>query len=253
MLVEDLVVKDVVSLDIKKDVLDALFTMFSNRQRILPVFDESKFVGTVSISNYAKVLRDLDDRKPESIHVSEIMDEKLTTISPTTEIPYVIDKLCERGIYGVPILSGHKFIGMVRREDILKHFLHLLKGKFKVMDVMSYYVSTNSIHDTIESVAKKMTDGGERRIVIMNDKKVEGIITLQDLANVLLAEKADLSTMSIRDILVPNMVAVSKSDNATKAGNIMLEWHISGVPVIDGQLDGIVGDKHIISRLRFIL
>jgi len=253
MLAKDLLVKDVASVDTRKDILDALFAMFTSRQYVLPVFDKSKFVGTVSISNYAKVLRDFMDRKPESIHVSEIMDEKPITVSPTTDISYFVDKLSERGVHGVPVLSGHDLIGMIRREDVLKHFMHLLKGKFKVMDVMSHQVSTGSIHDTVENVAKRLITGDERRIVIMNYKKIEGVLCIKDLANILLAEKADLSTMSVKDILVPNTLTVRKSDDVTKAVEIMLDWQVTGVPVVGEELEGIVKDKDIIQRLRFIL
>jgi len=253
MLAKDLLVKDVASVDTRKDILDALFAMFTSRQYVLPVFDKSKFVGTVSISNYAKVLRDFMHRKPESIYVSEIMDEKPITVSPTTDISYFVDKLSERGVHGVAVLSGHDLIGMIRRGGVLKHFMHLLKGKFKVMDVMSHQVSTGSIHDTVENVAKRLITGDERRIVIMNYKKIEGVLYIKDLANILLAEKADLSTMSVKDILIPNTLTVRKSDDVTKAVEIMLDWQVTGVPVVGEELEGIVKDKDIIQRLRFIL
>lgn len=253
MLVKDLTIENVASVDARGDVLDALIVMFSRRQRILPVFDESKFVGTVSVSSYAKVLQDLGKRKPESIRVREIMDKNMTIVSPTTDIRQVIDRICEKGSYGVPVVSGHEFKGILGRAEILKHFLHLLRGKFKVIDVMSYYVSTNSVHDAVEAVARKIITGDDRRIVIMNNKDVEGTIGIKDLANVLLTEKADLSTLSVKDILVPNTVTVRKSDDAAKAAEIMLEWWIGGVPVVEDKLEGIVRDKDILQRLRLVI
>ncbi|MFH1126294.1 MAG: CBS domain-containing protein, partial [Candidatus Altiarchaeota archaeon] len=231
---------------------DALFTMFINQQYTLPVFDEKRFVGTVSISSYAKVLRDFSSRKTESIMVSEIMDEKSTVVLPTNDMKRVLDKLCEKGVYAIAVASGHDFMGIIRRQDLLKKFLPLIKGKFKVMDVMSYHISTNSIHDTVESVAKKIIYGVEKRIIVMNHEKIEGMITIKDLANVLLAEKADLSKMSVMDILTPNTQTVSKHDDAAKAGEIMLEWNTRGVPVVDQHLEGIVRDKDILQRLRLM-
>ncbi|MCX6695760.1 MAG: CBS domain-containing protein [Candidatus Altiarchaeota archaeon] len=227
--------------------------MFSNRRLILPVFSESCFVGTISISSYAKVLREIGTRKPESIHVSEIIDKKLSTVSPNANVLDVMDRICEKGVYGVPVISGHEFIGMITREDVLKKFLHLINGKFKVTDVMSYYVGTISVHDAVEDAIQKIVTGDEKRLVALDYQKVEGVICIKDLANVLLAEKADLSRMSVKDILVPNIVTVSKHDDATKAGEIMLDWWVGGVPVVDGELEGIVKDKDIIQRLRFIM
>jgi len=252
MLAKDLVLEDVVKIDVQKDILDALFTMFTAHQYILPVFSESKFVGILGMSHYARVLQDLQ-RKPESIHISEIMDSKITSVSPTADVKQVMDKLCERGVYGIPVTSGHDFLGIIRRQDLLKNFLHLIKGRFKVMDVMSYHITTSSIHDPIESVVKKAVVGGARRIVILNYDKVEGIITFKDLVNILLAEKVDLSQMSVKDILTPNQLTISKLDDAKKAGDMMLEWDVGGVPVVDKTLEGIVRDKDLIQRIRLLL
>jgi len=253
MLVKDLVVKDEVSVDIKKDVLDALFLMFSNRRRVVPVLDNSRFVGTISIAAYAKILRELSERKPESICVSEVMDAGAATVSPNTELRYVLDMLCNKGVYGVPVISGHEFIAMVKREDILKKFIPLLKGKLTVMDVMSYYVSTNSVHDPLENIANKILSGTERRIVIMDYNTLQGTVDILDLANVLLTEGVDLTAMTVKDILSPNTVTVSKYDDATKAGSIMLEWGIWGVAVVDRELEGIVKDKDILQRIYAII
>jgi CBS domain-containing protein len=156
MLAKDLVLEDVVKIDAGKDILDALFTMFTTQQYILPVFKDSKFVGVLNISHYAKVLHDLKDKRPGSIHVGDIMDYKtVSSISPTADVKQVMDKLCEKGVYGIPVTSGHEFLGIIRRQDLLKNFLHLIKGRFKVMDVMSYHITTSSIHDPIESVVKR--------------------------------------------------------------------------------------------------
>jgi CBS domain-containing protein len=252
MLVKDLEVEDVARIDIDKDIIDALCIMFMNKQRCLPVFNKSVYAGIICIADYVKVLQQLRDRKPESISVNEIMDKFYVTASPNTPVEHVIDRLCEKSIYGVPILSGHEFVGIVRREDVLKHFLNLFKGKFKVMDVMSYNVSTNSIHDTLERLGKKILTGLERRIVIMNYHHVEGTVTIQDLANVLLTDHVDLSTMSVKDILIPNPASVRKSDDAMKAAKLMLEWNVGGIPVIDEDLEGIVRDKDVIQRIHII-
>lgn len=250
MLVKDLVIRETSSIDAGKDIIDAILMMLSTGERILPVMDESTLVGAISSWSYARVLRDMMERKPESILVSELMDSRPRTFSPLTDVRQVRDKLCEKGVYGVPITSGHEFVGMVRRRDMLGNFKSTLKGRFKVMDVMSLHASTNSIHDTVESVARKIISGDERRVIIMNQDRIEGILTIIDLANILLAEKADLSNMSVRDILVPNRISVKKHDDATKPLELMLEWDVRGVPVMEEKLEGIVRDKDIIQRIR---
>jgi len=253
MLVKDMVVRDIVAIDSGKDIIDALFVMFSNRRLVLPVFNGPHFAGTISMCGYAELLKDFRGKTPESIRVSQIMDKKIRTVSPTTDVLDVIDKVTERGVYSVPVLSGHNLIRMVTREDVMRQFLPLLRGRFNVGDVMSYDVSVGSIHDTVESVVERIISGDEKRIVIMDYKKVEGIICIKDLVNVLLAEKSELSDMSVKDILVPNTITLRKSDDIAKAAEIILDWWVGGVPVMDGELEGIVKDKDILQRLRFIM
>jgi CBS domain-containing protein len=252
MLVKELPVRDITSVDKSDDVIDALTVMYRKNERILPVLDGEDFVGTVRISDYIKLLKGIGDRDPLSIPVSDIMDNRPAIFSPNTPIEQVIDRVCEKGTYGIPVMSGHGLIEMIRREDILRYFLPLLKGRFKVNDAMSYSVSTHSIHEPLETLGDRILSGVERRIVIMDYHKIEGIITIQDLANVLLSEKVDLSNMSVRDILIPNPLTVSKCDDVVKAGNLMLEWKRWGIPVMGVDLEGIVRDKDIVQRIDTI-
>ena len=245
-------VRDSVPIDVSKDVIDALTVMFRKKERLLPVMDGSSFVGTVRISDYLDVMRRVKNEEPESIHLGEIVDRKPVTASPNAPIEEVIDRLCEKGVYAMPVVSGHELISMVRREDILRRFLPLLKGKFKVKDVMSYSVSTHSIHEPLESLSERILSGMDRRVVIMDYNKIEGTLTIQDLANVLLADKADLSGMSVKDIMAPNPVTIRKCDDAMKAGELMLEWSRWGIPVADKELEGMVRDKDLVQRIHII-
>jgi CBS domain-containing protein len=253
MLVKELKVKEAVAIDITNDVVDALTLMFRNRERILPVMDGENFAGTIKISDFIHILRDIDDKDPTTILISEIVDRKPAIFSPNTPIEQVIDRLCEKGVYGVPVMSGHGLIEMVRRDDILNYFLPTLRGKFKVKDVMSYNVSIHSIHEPLENLGKRIINGVDRRVVIMDYHRIEGTVTIQDLANVLLTEHIDLSSMSVKDILTPNPVTVHKCDDAMKAGQIMMEWNVWGVPVIGKDLEGMVRDKDLIQRLHSIM
>lgn len=240
-------------IDVRKDVLDVLLVMLSSRERVIPIFDGPKFVGVVNVSSYARILRDMKERKPESICVADVMDKKPKTLAPDTNISQIISSICQKGVYGIPVASGHEFIGIIRREDILQKCMHLLKGRFKVQDAMSYHLSTNSVHDPLEKLAKKILMGYDRRLVIMDGDSLKGTVDILDLANVLLSEGVDLYTMSVKDILLPNAVTVSKNDDITKAVKVMFEWKMWGIPVVNERLEGVVRDKDIIQRLCTIL
>jgi predicted transcriptional regulator len=254
VLARDITTKDSVYTTPSTDILDALFLMLKNGRRILSVLQDGRFAGTVTVASYVKVIQSLDSRKPESFLISEIMNESAYVASPNTELIHVVDRLCGKGIYGVPIISGHDYMGIIRRQEVLTKFLHLLKGKFKAMDVMSYNVSTCSIHDALETLARRIASGIERRIIVMNDDRIEGMVTFEDMINVILADKSDISNLSVRDVLVPIQVSMKKSDDAAKAAQLLLDWGINAVPVVDeGNLEGIIRDKDILQRIHALM
>jgi len=254
MLAKDLVIEDGVVTTPKTDILDSLYLMLKHRRRILPVLTGSKLVGIVSVASYIPAIQSMDSRKPETILVGEILNEQPFVASPNTEASYVADCLCAKGVYGVPVVSGHEYMGMIRREDVISRFLVLIKGKFKAMDVMSYNVSTCSIHETLEHLVKRISAGIERRVVVMNVDKIEGSITFEDLINVILADKSDISKLSVSDVLVPIQASVKKTDDAAKAAQFMLDWGINAIPVVDGGgLEGIIRDKDILQRIQVLM
>jgi len=251
MLVKELVTGDFKAIDINKDVLDALFIMLGSRERMLAVLDGQKFAGTIDITSYTKILQNIGDRRPEAIPLSEIVSNKVEPIDPNTHVSRILDKLCGKGVYGVPVISGHEFIGVVRRQDILRHFAPSLEGKFRVQDAMSYHLSTASIHDRLELLAQRILEGYTRKIVIMDCDTVKGTIDTLDLANILLSEGIDLSRMSVQDILLPNAVTISKYEDITKAVQLMFDWRMWGIPVVDkNKLEGIARDKDVIQRIK---
>ncbi|MFC2162739.1 CBS domain-containing protein [Candidatus Altiarchaeota archaeon] len=253
MLVKDVKVRDVPRIEVGRDIIDALCIMYMNQERCLPVFNGDKLSGTICIADYVKALQSRNSGNSELMNVEEIMCPRVITCSPNTLIEQVIDRLCEKSVYSVPILSGHEFKGVIRREDVLSHFKELIRGKFKVKDVMSYNVSTNSIHDTLEQIGEKIFSGIDRRIVIMDEVMIQGSLTIHDLANVLLAEEGHLSNLEVKDILIPNPASVSRCDDASIAVDKMLEWGVGGIPVRDQKLEGMVRDKDILQRIPVIL
>jgi len=254
MLAKDLLGQDDVFTTPKTDILDALYMMLKYRRRILPVLSNSKFAGLVTVASYVKVIPTLELKKPETILVEEIMQEQPFIAAPNTDAKHVVDSLCGKGVYGVPVVSGYSYQGIIRREEVIAKFLHLLKGRFKSQDVMSFNLGICSIHDTLESLIKRLSSGLERRIVVMNDDKIEGTITFEDMINLILADKSDLSRLSVASVLVPIHATVRRIDDASKAANLMHEWGINAVPVVDdGRLEGIIRDKDILQRIHSLI
>ncbi len=254
MLVKDLTLTNSTYLDVEKDIIDALCVMFRKREKILPVFEDKRYVGTVNITNYIKILKNLGAQEPTKIPVTDIMEYTGKSVSPETDVLYVLDQLCGKGVYGVPVIRGSEYMGLIKRSDILRNFRHKIKGQFKVRDVMSYNVTVKSIHDTLETLSKLILDGLERRFVITDHEKVEGTVTLTALCNILLSDITNLDEILIRDVITMNPITVDHNEDISKVADIMLDWGIGGVPVVmDNGVAGIVRDKDILQKLDLLV
>jgi CBS domain-containing protein len=227
MLVRNLALSNSTSLDAGSDIIDALCVMFRRREKILPVFREQKYIGTVNITNYVKILKNLGDYEPTKVPVVDIMDFKEESVSPNTDVHRVLDRLCEKGVYGIPVELGSEYLGLVKRQDFLRNFSHKIKDQFKVRDVMSYSVTVKNIEDTLDTLSQLILDGFERRFVITNNEQVEGTVTLTALCNILFTDRKDLDNMLIRDVLNINPITVSDQDDISKVAQIMLEWGVA--------------------------
>jgi CBS domain-containing protein len=84
------------------------------------------------------------------------------------------------------LLVKHKgdFVSIVTEKDIINKVVaeELYPGDVKVGDIMSKDLFTVSKNESIEEAAKLMRKKGVRRLVVLEDKRIVGIITETDIA-----------------------------------------------------------------------
>ena len=255
MIVQDVMSRDVVSINPDKDILDVLYTLYKTKVDVLPVVDGELFIGVVTMRNLMSVLPYLEYTKPEDVLVTEIINKNQKSVKPNDDVQNVIEDLCQRGCYGVPVLSGHNLAGMVGRREFVKIFSEQLARAYKVGDLMYHNVSVNNIYDPIESVGKKILQGKDRRLVIVDREEVKGVITLSDLSVVLFSESRNLYDLSIEQVMSPSPLTVSRGADAADAARMMVKYSVGGILVQDKnhQPEGWIRDRDIIHGLQIRL
>lgn len=89
----------------------------------------------------------------------------------------------------------------------------------------------------------KMQAGGFRRLPVVRDGKLIGIISERDLRE----HRGHLEQIKINGIMTENPVTVTAATTVEEAAQIMLERQIGGLPVVaDGHLVGIVTASDIL-------
>ncbi len=151
--------------------------------------------------------------------VKEIMKKKVVTVSPEDSIVKVLRILSKKRISGVPVVKGKRVVGIITEGDIIAkldihtpkiHFatspdfiliaaglksrrsmeeikedMQVMK-KFKVKDFMTKEVFTVCPEDPITEVARIMCEKGVKRVPVVKNGKLVGIVSRQDIIKGLL-------------------------------------------------------------------
>lgn len=148
------------------------------------------------------------------MQIKEIMTTDVITCSPDEPVKHAALLLREHKISGIPVVEEEKVVGMVTGSDILKllqvpekssqlwlpspfevievplrelisweEAKHALDdvGAKSLADVMSSPVVTADVSDTLETVASKMVKHNINRMPVLDDGKLAGIVTRQDV------------------------------------------------------------------------
>lgn len=103
---------------------------------------------------------------------------------------------------------------------------------------------------TVPDAVELMKKGGFRRLVVMKNGDLVGIVTDRDLRQAMPSDATSLSVweinfliarLKVNEIMSRNVVTIDVNDSLEKAAKCMLEHRIGGLPVTDGRaLVGIV-------------
>ena len=112
----------------------------------------------------------------------------------------------------------------------------------KVRDWMTENVIVLNEHDNVIKAMQIFKEHKIRRIPVVKNGKLVGIVTDRDIKSSTPPEVFStdiyetyylISNLKIRDIMAPNPVTVKPEDEIEKAAILMLEHKISGLPVVD--------------------
>jgi CBS domain-containing protein len=108
----------------------------------------------------------------------DIMTRDVITASPALSIKELAMLLIKNQISGVPVADENgRIIGLVSEADIIAK-----KGK-QVQAIMSQQVFSVAEEASVEEIARLMTTQRIKRVPVMNDGKLVGIVSRADIVN----------------------------------------------------------------------
>lgn len=115
--------------------------------------------------------------------ISEIMTKNVETCSLLDNVYEVSVKMKEWNVGAIPIVDNEKLVGMITDRDIvIRGVAEKHPGSSKVEDIMSKEMVTISPESNTQEAAKIMAKHQIRRLPVIEDDKLVGIVSLGDFA-----------------------------------------------------------------------
>ena len=150
MLVEEVMTRNVVTIDCNNSVHDACKIFVDNKVGCLVVMDRDIIVGIITERDTIErvILQDLD---PNITKVREIMSQNIKTIHALTPLEKAAQIMKDNKIKKLPVIQNNEIIGIVTETD-LTQTIELFSEKIEELE--KFYVETK------ENIEKIMDEWG---------------------------------------------------------------------------------------------
>ena len=128
------------------------------------------------------------------IRAKSIMSRKIMTVQEDSNIRHVMKLLSENQVTGLPVVSEDMaLLGIVTEKDILEVLLYGKDVKSKTAgDLMTTDIVSFEEDEDLMTIFRTLVEDNFRRVPILSDGKLTGIISRRDIIN-FLSEKSNES------------------------------------------------------------
>src|SRR5688500_1685368 len=121
---------------------------------------------------------------------SDVMSSPVITVRPDTTVRALAALLSERRISGVPVLEGEQLVGIVSEADLLRRRGAGQPPARRARDIMTREVETVAPGTLVADIAALLEGRGIRRVPVLQQGQVVGIVSRSNLVQALAAQPA---------------------------------------------------------------
>lgn len=189
--------------------------------------------------------------------VREIMSQQFISLTPMASIQDAIGLIVEKKIGGVPILDDQGVLqGIVTERDLIRLF-ETERSMLTVEEIMSSPLRVIGPDSPINAVTKEMVKHTFRRLPVVSDEVLFGIITSTDIVKYLgtgrvfdqlvTGDVSEVMSLPVRDLMSGNLITTTPNTGITQAAREMLDKGIGALPVIENsRLIGLVTEFDLV-------
>jgi len=265
---------DVVSVPQTMSIIGAVETMTRCGFRRLPVVDAGSrkmrgivtsgdvinFLGGGDKFNLVQVKHDGNLLSAVNESIRSIMTSQVTSLPDSASLQDAIDIIKGKMIGGIPILDENGALtGIVTERDVMT-VLANERVTCTVEEIMSRSLRVTDPDCPIGKVTKEMTRYRFRRLPVVSDDVLYGIITTTDIMKYLGSKRvfnqletgdiAEVMALPVRTLVSGNLYTISPEKSVNQAAAEMVRRNAGALPVIeDARLIGLVTEFDLVKAL----
>jgi CBS domain-containing protein len=119
-----------------------------------------------------------------SLKVEDVMIEKVITVDENTTVKEAVEVMNKHEIGCLVVMKKNKPVGIITERDMLKRVLAESRNpeKTKVSEIMTTPIITTTPTTSLEEAAKLMFEKNLKKLPVVAQGKLLGLVTLTDLA-----------------------------------------------------------------------
>jgi CBS domain-containing protein len=115
-----------------------------------------------------------------------LQNREVFTIQSGSSVKDAVNYMASKGVGLVPVMKNEMLVGVFSERDLVKRVI--AKDKDLVLTLVDDVMSTNlviaKIDESNESVLAKMKEAKTRHILIIDNEKLVGVLSLRDLLEI---------------------------------------------------------------------
>lgn len=112
----------------------------------------------------------------------DIMKANVLSVTKDAPIRKAVEILAENSITGLPVVDIEmKLVGIISEKDVLRLLYNRSANEGYVEDYMTRCVISFDVEDDLVEICESLIENGFRRVPILSDSKLTGIISRRDL------------------------------------------------------------------------
>lgn len=181
--------------------------------------------------------------------VTEIMDTDFPMVRPDTTLSEAIGIMLKHKEFELPVIAQNGVLkGMLSYVAIARAGRVTMNAKVETLQLT---VPKLTVTDDVRRAAELLLASDHRTLPVTRNRKVQGIVRRRKIIE-LTRDAETWKTMKVTDLMHKPVEVVSVDDRLTRARNMMREYDIRTIPVVDreGFLVGVIGVQDIVAFLR---